>query len=117
MLAAVALATGALALVPYSVGLLITLGMLLGLARGIYTLVQATAVTDRWGPAGYGRLNGILTAPALAASAVAPFAGASLAQLLGSYTNAFLVLAGLAGVAAVLMFGATPRQQGRLTVP
>ncbi|TSD65813.1 MFS transporter [Aeromicrobium piscarium] len=117
VLAAVALATGALALVPYSVGLLITLGMLLGLARGIYTLVQATAVTDRWGPAGYGRLNGILTAPALAASAVAPFAGASLAQLLGSYTNAFLVLAGLAGVAAVLMFGATPRQQGRLTVP
>ncbi len=85
--------------------------MVLGLARGIYTLVQATAVTDRWGPTAYGRLNGILTAPALAASAVAPFAGAALAHLLGSYADAFLVLAGLAAVAAVLMFGAMPRRQ------
>ena len=63
---AVAVATAALALAPASAGLLIALGMVLGLARGIYTLVQATAVTDRWGPASYGTLNGILTAPALA---------------------------------------------------
>ena len=111
VLAAVAIGTAALALAPYSVGVLIVLGMVLGLARGIYTLVQATAVTDRWGPTAYGRLNGILTAPALAASAVAPFAGAALAHLLGSYADAFLVLAGLAAVAAVLMFGAMPRQQ------
>lgn len=111
VLAAVAVATAALALAPYSVGVLIVLGMVLGLARGIYTLVQATAVTDRWGPAAYGRLNGILTAPALAASAVAPFAGAALAYLLGSYAAGFLVLAGLAAVAALLMFGAMPRQQ------
>lgn len=111
VLAAVAIGTAALALAPYSVGVLIVLGMVLGLARGIYTLVQATAVTDRWGPAAYGRLNGILTAPALAASAVAPFAGAALAHLLGSYAAGFLVLAGLAAVAALLMFGAMPRQQ------
>ena len=108
VLAGVALATAALALAPASAGLLITLGMLLGLARGIYTLVQATAVTDRWGPASYGTLNGVLTAPALVAAAVAPFAGAMLAELLGSYANAFLVLSGVAGVAAVLMLGATP---------
>ncbi len=111
VLAAVALGTAALAVAPYSVGLLIVLGMVLGLARGIYTLVQATAVTDRWGPAAYGRLNGVLTAPALAASALAPFAGAALAHLLGSYADAFLVLAGLAAVAAVLMLGAMPRRQ------
>jgi MFS family permease len=109
VLAAVAAATAALALAPSSAGLLIVLGMVLGLARGIYTLVQATAITDRWGPAAYGTLNGILTAPALAASAVAPFAGATLAHLLGSYADAFLVLAGVAAVAAVLMVGATPR--------
>ena len=36
--------------------LLIAVGA--GLARGLLTLVQATAVTDRWGPAAYGRLNG-----------------------------------------------------------
>jgi MFS family permease len=109
VLGAVAVATAALALAPDSGGLLIVLGMILGLARGIYTLVQATAVTDRWGPAAYGTLNGILTAPALAASAVAPFAGAALASLLGSYAEAFYILAGLAAVAAVLMLGATPR--------
>lgn len=112
VLAAVAASTAALALAPDAVGLLIVLGMLLGLARGVYTLVQATAITDRWGPEAYGTLNGILTAPALAASAVAPFAGAALAHLLGSYADAFLVLAGVAGVAAVLMLGATPRGPG-----
>ena len=106
-----AVATAALALAPASAGLLIGLGMVLGLARGIYTLVQATAVTDRWGPAAYGTLNGILTAPALAAAAVAPFAGAALAQVLGSYADAFLLLAALAGVAALLLLGATPRDR------
>lgn len=117
VLAAVAVATAALALAPPAPGLLIVLGMLLGLARGIYTLVNATAVTDRWGPASYGTLNGILSAPALVAAAVAPFAGAMLAELLGSYANAFLVLAGVAGIAAVLMLGATPadRRRGRRT--
>jgi MFS family permease len=113
VLAGVAVATAALALAPPAPGLLIVLGMLLGLARGVYTLVHATAVTDRWGPASYGTLNGILSAPALVAAAVAPFAGAMLAELLGSYANAFLVLAGVAGVAAVLMLGATPVDRRR----
>ncbi|MGA8846242.1 MAG: MFS transporter [Nocardioides sp.] len=113
VVAAVAVGTAALALAPYSVVLLILLGVLLGLARGIYTLVQATSVTDRWGPTAYGTLNAILTAPALAASALAPFAGAALARLTGSYADAFLVLAALAAVAAVLMLGATPRALDR----
>ena len=111
VLAGVSLATAALALAPGSATLLIALGMVLGLMRGIYTLIQATAVTDRWGPSSYGRLNGILTAPALAAAAVAPFAGAALAELLGSYSDAFLVLAGLAAVAAVLMLGTDPARE------
>ena len=109
VLAAVAVATAALALAPTSAAALIVLGVVLGLARGIYTLVQATAVTDRWGPAAYGTVNGILTAPALGAAAVAPFVGAALAEVLGSYADAFLVLAAVAGVAAALMAGATPR--------
>jgi MFS family permease len=108
VLVAVALATAALALAPGAATLLIALGMVLGLARGIYTLVQATAVTDRWGPAGYGSLNGLLMAPALVASASAPFVGAALAHLLGSYSAAFLALAGVAGVAAALGAFATP---------
>ncbi len=113
VVAAVAVGTAALALAPYSAGLLILIGILLGLARGIYTLVQATAVTDRWGPTAYGTLNAILTAPALAASALAPFAGAALALLTGSYANAFLLLAGLAALAAALMLGASPHAQRR----
>ncbi|CUR60412.1 putative Permease of the major facilitator superfamily MFS_1 [metagenome] len=113
VLAGVAVSTAALALAPPAPGLLIVLGMLLGLARGVYTLVHATAVTDRWGPASYGTLNGILSAPALVAAAVAPFAGAMLAEMLGSYANAFLVLAGVAGLAAVLMLGATPVDRRR----
>ena len=108
VVAGIAVATAALALSPPSAALLIVLGMLLGLARGVYTLVQATAITDRWGPASYGTLSGILTAPALVAAAAAPFAGAMLADLFGSYADAFLVLAGLAAVAAALMSAAMP---------
>lgn len=109
VLAGVAVTTAALALAPASGALLILVGMALGLARGVYTLVQATAVTDRWGPASYGALNGLLTAPALVAAAAAPFAGAVLAELLGSWADAFLALAGVAALAAVLMAYATPR--------
>lgn len=100
---AMAVLTAALALAPAGLLLVVTLSLVLGLARGLYTLVQATAVTDRWGPAAYGRLNGVLTAPALAASAAAPFAGALLATVTGSYALAFLVLAGVAGAAALLL--------------
>lgn len=106
---AVAAATVALALAPATTGVLIALSMVLGLARGTYTLIQATAVTDRWGPAQYGALNGILTAPALVAAASASFVGAALAHLLGSYAAAFLALAALAGVGAGLALGASPR--------
>lgn len=109
VLAAVAISTAALALVPASPVALILLATVLGLARGIYTLVQATAVTERWGPAAYGAVNGILTAPALIAAAIAPFVGAALAHLFGSHADAFLFLAALAGIGAALMAGATPR--------
>jgi len=108
VVAAVAVLTAAFALAPPITWVVIMLGMMLGLARGLYTLVHATAVTDRWGPASYGRLNGILTAPALAASAAAPVVGALLATATGSYATAFLLLAGLAASGAALMVAATP---------
>jgi MFS family permease len=108
---ALGVATAALALAPASTGLLIALCMVLGLARGIYTLVQATAVTDRWGPAAYGTLNGVLTAPALVTAAAAPFVGAALAHLLGGYSTAFLALAAVALVAAALAAGTAPRPE------
>lgn len=108
ILAAMAVLTAALALAPAETTVVVVLSLVLGLARGLFTLVQATAVTDRWGAASYGRLNGVLTAPALAASAASPFAGALLATVTGSYAAAFLVLAGVAGLGALLFIGAAP---------
>ena len=63
----------------------------------------------------YGRLNGLLSAPALIATALAPWAGAALAQTLGGYPAVFAVLAGLAALGAVLAVGSTPgRDDGEL---
>ena len=55
-------------------------------------------MTDRWGTQTYGRLSGVLTAPSHLAGAAAPFVGAALAAVLGSWTGAFLALAALAAV-------------------
>jgi MFS family permease len=96
---------------PGPAALLIGVAILAGAARGVFTLLQATAITDRWGTAHYGRLNGILTAPALMATALAPWAGAELAPLLGGYPPVFAVLAGLAALAAALAAGSVPRRR------
>ena len=77
------------------------LAVLVGVARGIDTLLQATAISDRWGVHGFGRLNGLLTAPVMVSAAVAPFAGAALAEVAGGQANAFLLLALVAVAAAV----------------
>jgi len=101
ILALTATATALLAVLPGPVALLIAAAMLAGAARGVFTLLQATAITDRWGAVHYGRLNGLLSAPALLATALAPWAGAALAQALGGYPAGFGALAGLAVLAAV----------------
>jgi hypothetical protein len=76
------------------------------------TLLQATAVTDRWGTTHYGHLSGLLTAPASAASALAPFAGAVMAAPLGGYPHLFTAL--VAAVAALTAAAAaTPQRQTR----
>jgi MFS family permease len=103
-----AVATGLLGVLPGPAGLLIAAAMLAGAARGVFTLLQATAISDRWGAAHYGRLNGILSAPAMLATALAPWAGAVLATLLGGYPAVFGVLAGVAALAALLVAGSVP---------
>lgn len=72
-----------------------------GLARGVFTLIQATAVTDRWGPESYGARNSLLTGSTTIAAALAPWGVAAGASVLGSYNGTFLVLAALALVASV----------------
>ena len=113
ILALAAVATALLAVLPGPTALLIAAAMLAGAVRGVFTLLQATAISDRWGAAHYGRLNGLLSAPALLATALAPWAGAALAQALGGYPAVFLVLAGIAALAAVLAIGLHPRPNRR----
>lgn len=96
--ALLALTTAALAWNITAAVLLVVISMAAGVARGIVTLLQATAVTDRWGTREYGRLSGVLNGPMMLAVAVAPFLGAILAEWLGSYEAMFGVLAGLAAL-------------------
>ena len=76
-----------------------------GAARGAYTLIQATAVSDRWGTENYATLNGIAIAPATAMVAVAPAGAALLADGLQSYPYAYYLLAALVLVGAALALG------------
>lgn len=105
----------ALALVDGPAGLLIALAMVAGVARGIATLLHATAVTDRWGSRSYGRLSAILSAPVVLAAALAPWAGAAAADLTGSYAASYGLIALVAAVAAVLLTRSAPRPGCGLT--
>ncbi|MET8127831.1 MFS transporter [Streptomyces sp. NPDC005065] len=102
------LTTAALATVVGPYALLIAVSVLAGVIRGNLTLLQATSVTDRWGSAHYGRLSGLLGAPAHAAAALAPFAGTVLAGPLGGYPALFALLSALSVIAAATALG-TPR--------
>ncbi|MFD4372200.1 MFS transporter [Streptomyces sp. NPDC058486] len=110
------LTTAALALTPGPYGLLIAVSVVAGMVRGNLTLLQATAITDRWGSRHYGKLSGILSAPAMTASALAPFAAALLAPPLGGYPGLFAVLAALGGAAALVALGSSVSRSVSQTV-
>lgn len=82
-----------------------------GVMRGIMTLLQATAVTERWGATHYGHLSGIVNAPVMIATAIGPFVGAALASLLGGYAAMFVALGAIAGAGAVTAVATRPRVQ------
>lgn len=111
--AAIAATTALVAALGGPVVVLWAASMLVGAARGVFTLIQATAVSDRWGTAGFGQLNGLMLAPVMLASAAAPWVGTVLAEVTGSFAAAFGVLAG----AAVLAVLATPWTRPRPVVP
>jgi cyanate permease len=102
VLLAAAVTTLLLGLAPGPAAVLVLGSVLAGCARGIFTLVQATAVTDRWGSAHYGRLSGLLGGPVMLSAAVAPWAGSVLAAWLGGYAAVFVLLAAVSVVAALL---------------
>lgn len=105
--------TALLALIPGPIPLLVAIAVLAGTVRGNLTLIGATAVTDRWGTADYGRLSATLAAPVTIAGALAPWASAALTPAAGSTAALFLWLAGLSLAAAALALASgrrAPRQ-------
>jgi MFS family permease len=108
ILTAAAAVTALLGVLPGPVLLLAAGAIAAGAVRGVYTLLQATAITDRWGTSDYATLSAVLAAPATAASALAPWGGAALAAALGGYPHLFLALAATALMAAALARGSAP---------
>lgn len=103
----------ALAVVPGPALLLMGIAVLGGAARGLFTLVSATLVSDHWGPGRYAALNGVFHAPIGVAAALAPAFGAGIAALTGSYAALFAVLAAIALAAAALAATAGEPQAAR----
>jgi predicted MFS family arabinose efflux permease len=101
-----ALAIGLLGALTGPPAALIAAAVALGAVRGACTLLQATAVADRWGTARYGTLSGFFAAPITVATALAPWAGTALAEAIGSYAGAFGLLAAVVVAAAVLAWRA-----------
>jgi len=103
-----------LAVLPGQPVLLTGASILVGSARGLFTLLEATVVSDHWGPEGYASLNGVFSAPLTAAMAIAPSIGAALATFAGGYPALFLILAATGAASAVLALasGPAPRPAG-----
>lgn len=92
----------ALALLPGPGWLLIAVAVLAGAVRGCHTLLQATAVSDRWGTQNFGTINGVFTAPMTFVGAFAPVAGPAVAGVLNGYPMMAAVMAVLLTGAAIL---------------
>ncbi|MGM7698671.1 MFS transporter [Microbacterium sp. A84] len=87
-----------LALVPGPPWLLITIGIAAGAVRGAQTLVQGSAVADRWGTRNYGAINGVFAAPITLIGAFGPALGPILAAATGSYSTMALIAVALAAI-------------------
>lgn len=89
--------------------LVVAVSVLAGAARGLFTLVVATVVSDLWGPRRYASVNGVLGAPLALAMALGPFVGAAIAEVTG-YPPAFAVLAGISAAGTCLFVLASTRE-------
>lgn len=90
-----------LALVPGPPWLLIAIGIAAGAVRGAQTLVQGSAVADRWGTRNYGAINGVFAAPITLIGAFGPAIGPLLAVATGSFSAMALIAVALAVVSLV----------------
>lgn len=90
-----------MAVVPGPPWLLIVIGMAAGAVRGAQTLVQGSAVADRWGTRNYGSINGAFAAPITVVAALGPALGPILASAIGGYGAMALAMSGVGIVALV----------------
>ena len=107
----VGITTALFPVVPAHMWLLLIVTVLAGIARGLVTLLLATAIPDRWGASRIGRRNGLLAAPVMMTAAVAPFVAAVILEWT-SPTAVFLLLALVAGAAAALVPLTMPHRNG-----
>jgi MFS family permease len=96
-----ALLLGLMGALPGPPWLLIVVGVAAGAVRGAQTLVQGSAVADRWGIRNYGSINGVFAAPITAISAIGPALGPVIAVAVGGYSTMALAMVGFAVAAAV----------------
>lgn len=105
----------AVAVIPAPVPALIGIAVVAGAARGLFTLIGATVVSDHWGPERYAALNGVYSAPLGVAAALSPAFGSGVAALAGSHTALFVVL-GVLGVLAAGLVMMSGTEHGRASL-
>jgi MFS family permease len=103
----VALTTALLAALT-SLPAVVVAATLAGAVRGMLTLLNATAVTDRWGAGHYGRLTGLLSAPVAVTAALSPWVGAVVAAALHGYDSMVWVMSAVAAAAALIGLASVP---------
>ncbi len=106
-----------LAVLPGPPAALVLAAVVAGAVRGVFFIVQAMAVTERWGTRHYGRLAGMLQAPVMVTVAVAPWIATAVAEPLGGYSTVFVLLSAVALVAGLLAFASTPAPTPRRERP
>lgn len=81
---------------------LVVLAIIAGAIRGAQTLVQANAVSERWGWRNYGAINDVFSAPLTVLVALTPALGPLIADAVGSFAAMTAILACIAAIGALL---------------
>jgi MFS family permease len=79
-----------------------------GAGNGMLTITRGTLPLALFGPVGYGRRQGLITAPARAAQAIAPYFFGLLVDAYGTGSLLLTAALGLMALAALFMFKARP---------
>jgi predicted MFS family arabinose efflux permease len=93
--------------------------VLLGVGRGVITLMRATLVANRYGRAHFAEISGIPAATQMAARAIAPVGAGLLIGWLGGYDPMLVILAvlGLAAAVAMGLFAVSAQTPRLWTLP